>query len=133
MKIIGVIGSRSRNSAKDFGYLSNVLFKYYLDGDILCSGGCKMGADNFAKIIAERNGLSILTHYPNWNTYGKAAGYKRNGKIANSSTMLIACVSDFRTGGTEDTILKYKRRVLNCEEIMETGNILVVKPIEFVN
>lgn len=130
MKIIGVIGSRRRNSRDDFSYVSSALLKYFKDEDILCSGGCPTGGDNFAEIIAKRDGLSILIHYPNWNGIGYFAGYQRNTKIAKSSTMLIACVTEDRTGGTEDTIKKFKDRIKDYEEIMEDGNILVIKPKE---
>ena len=40
--------------------------------------------------------------------FNRAAGFIRNTPIAGHADILIACVSDDRTGGTEDTIKKYE-------------------------
>jgi len=41
--------------------------------------------------------------------YGRIAGFKRNTTIAQESDILIACRSLDMTGGTEDTIRKFKK------------------------
>lgn len=109
VKTIGIIGSRRRNSEEDFEIVKKKLLSYYREGDIIISGGCPKGADNFAERIARELGVMIIIHHANWKKHGKEAGIIRNTKIANESDWLIACVSKDRTGGTEDTIRKYMR------------------------
>ena len=108
-KIIGIIGSRKRDTNEDFDKTIEAFLKIYKSGDIICSGGCDCGGDKFANIIAGKFGTSILIHYPDWVKYGKSAGFVRNGKIAKDSTVLIACVALDRKGGTEDTIEKFEK------------------------
>ena len=43
-------------------------FEIYEDGDWICSGGCKKGADRFAEMIA-KEGIPILIFYPNYPNY----------------------------------------------------------------
>jgi hypothetical protein len=86
------------------------VLELYEDGDWLCSGGCSRGGDRFAEVIAKKYGIPILIFYPNWKKHGKGAGIIRNTKIAAFSTILIACVSKGRTGGTEDTITKFNNK-----------------------
>ena len=107
MKVIGIVGSRRRNEKIDYEAVDSKLTELYRDGDILCSGGCSKGADNFAEQLAKKLGLSILIHYPKWILHGRSAGFMRNTTIARSSDVLIACVASDRKGGTEDTIKKF--------------------------
>lgn len=80
----------------------------YKEGDSIVSGGCPQGADSFAEWIAKKHQVPIMIHYARWKVLGKAAGFARNGDIARDADVLIACVASDRTGGTEDTIKKYK-------------------------
>lgn len=108
VKMIGIIGSRRRNDRSDYRAIKEALLDVYDDGDIIVSGGCPKGGDRFAEEIAKEFGLSILIHYPKWRVYGKKAGLKRNGLIARDADILIVCRAPDKTGGTEDTIKKYK-------------------------
>jgi len=110
MKIIGIIGSRRRNHNNDFTKVAFAFRGVYEEGDRIVSGGCPKGGDHFAEIIAKSKDISILIHYPNWEKYGKAAGFVRNSFIAKDSDILIACVAKDRTGGTEDTIRKFQMK-----------------------
>ena len=107
MKVIGVIGSRMRDSKEDFELVKSKIAELWEIGDYLCSGGCSSGADYFAEIIAKKACVPIKIHYANWKRYGRSAGFIRNGDIAEESDILIACVAEDRTGGTEDTIKKF--------------------------
>ena len=110
MKVIGIVGTRKRTSKKDYDQIREWLFNdAYDEGDMLCSGGCPLGADKFAHRIAKEVGIPIIIYYPDWKKYGKGAGMVRNTKIAEHSDILIACVTKDRTGGTEDTIKKFKK------------------------
>jgi len=105
--IIGIIGSRRRNSVKDFLLIEEAFLKIYKNGDSICSGGCPKGGDKFAELISKKYKISFIEYPADWKKYGKKAGFIRNGDIAKTSDLIIACVSFDRTGGTEDTIKKF--------------------------
>lgn len=108
--IIGIIGSRRRNSETDKILIEKELLKLLADNkDVkICSGGCPKGGDKFAEQLASKYHLPKLIHKADWSK-GKSAGFIRNGLIAESSDILIACVAADRKGGTEDTIKKFKK------------------------
>ena len=127
-KKIAIIGSRRRDTEEDYNAVYNEFKRWYDDGDIIVSGGCKKGGDRFAEIIAsklqmtEKNGKLII-HRPKlilenspYYMYVKA-NYERNTLIARDADILIACVSPDRKGGTEDTIKKFIR-INNMEKII---------------
>jgi len=106
-KTIGIVGTRRRDTMKDLVKVEREFLKHYNEGDIICSGLCKSGADRFAVVFQKK----YKTKYPwfpaEWNKYGKRAGFIRNTDIAENSDILIACVAPDRKGGTEDTIKKF--------------------------
>lgn len=120
MKKIGIIGSRRRNSGIDQKKVREKFFEIYEQGDWIISGGCPQGGDRFAEKIAKNNGIPILIFYPNWSKFGKGAGLIRNGDIAFNSDVIIACVADDRTGGTEDTLKRFKKKceISDCKEVV---------------
>jgi len=107
--IIGIVGSRRRNDTKDYMIVRDKFFELCGEDDIICSGGCSRGGDSFAHYIAQNFGIPIIVFYPNWKDIGRSAGFVRNTYIAQISDILIACVSEDRRGGTEDTIHKFLR------------------------
>ena len=112
MKTIGIIGSRRRNTIGDYLLVEAAFNKIYEPGDRIVSGGCKKGGDKFAEIIAKKKNITPIIHPAEWKKNGyfnRAAGFERNTFIAMDSDVLIACVSDDRTGGTEDTIKKFQK------------------------
>ena len=109
-KIIGIIGSRSRDTNVDGKLVWETFKKVYVKGDSICSGLCSQGGDRFAVVIADWLQLpeSQRLWFPaDWQKHGKIAGFIRNTDIAKNSNILIACVRSNRTGGTEDTIKKF--------------------------
>ena len=107
MKVIGIVGSRRRDTPNDYTQVKAAFDRVYEIGDTLVSGGCPKGGDRFCEIIADRENIPISVHLAEWNKYGKSAGFKRNTYIAQDADVLIACVAADRKGGTEDTIRKY--------------------------
>lgn len=105
-KVIGIVGSRRRDTAEDYQNLCDVLWRILKEGDRLVSGGCKQGADAMAEKIARAGGLTLTIHYADWDRVGNGAGFVRNTKIAEDCDVLIALVAPDRTGGTEDTVRK---------------------------
>ena len=108
-KIIGIVGTRSRDSQVDCDIVEKALLDVYENGDTICSGLCPSGADRFAVILAEKYNIKTMWFPAEWDKFGKSAGIVRNTDIAKNSDMLIACVADNRQGGTEDTIRKFRR------------------------
>ena len=106
-KTIGIIGTRRRDSINDYIKIKKAFIQIYNPGDIICSGLCPKGGDKFAVWLSEEYNALTLWFPADWKKYGKAAGFIRNDDIAKHSDILIACVSEDRTGGTEDTIKKY--------------------------
>lgn len=107
MAVIGIVGTRSRDNLQDYNKVIDALKKVYKAGDELVSGGCQYGGDRFAEDIAKHWQIPIKIYYAQWNKLGKSAGFVRNGDIARDADILIACVAEDRTGGTEDTIKKF--------------------------
>jgi len=127
---IGIVGSRRRDTfhdkAKIFMALhSKLSWLYHKEGVHRCeisivSGGCPKGADRFAEELAEEQELPIIIHYPDKSKINPIlnltnprlawaeVAFARNRKIAEDSDYLIACVSEDRTGGTENTIKHFK-------------------------
>ena len=108
MKHIGVVGTRRRDSIRAFNAVLSKFLEIYKDGDVIVSGGCCKGGDRFAEIIADNFDIEKVIYPANWSL-GRHAGFLRNTDIAKKADVLIACVSNDRTGGTEDTITKFKR------------------------
>jgi len=115
MKRIGIIGSRRRDRGIDRKAVREKFFEVYEEGDIIVSGGCPKGGDRFAEDIAKEYGIPIMIYYPNWKKFGRGAGIVRNLDIAEGSDVIIACVTEDRTGGTEDTISKFNGPVILVE------------------
>lgn len=109
VKTIGIVGSRRRDSDKDFDLVHKVFRDLYNPGDTICSGLCPKGGDRFAVVLANEYDTLTLWFPAEWNKYGKSAGFRRNDDIAKNSDLLIACVAEDRKGGTEDTISKFVR------------------------
>ena len=107
MKVIGIVGSRRRSTVDDYFLTLDKFREVYEAGDHIVSGGCPQGADRFAELIAKQRQVPIKIYYAEWDRLGKRAGFARNGSIARDANVLIACVAEDRTGGTEDTIKKF--------------------------
>jgi hypothetical protein len=107
MKTIGIVGTRRKDKEEDFQRVKEEFLKHYEVGDAICSGLCPSGADRFAVILSKIYNTPVKWFPAKWDLYGKAAGFKRNTNIAEISDIIIAMVSDDRTGGTEDTVKKF--------------------------
>lgn len=111
---VGVVGSRRRDTDLDRALVFHALDEYG-PGLTVVSGGCKKGADAFAKEYAKSLGLEYIEYRPRTDppvrSYGEAVQryHYRNRLIAENCDILIALVADDRTGGTENTI-KHARR-----------------------
>ena len=59
------------------------------ENDVVVSGGAH-GADTLGADWARSKGYSVVEYLPNWNKYGKRAGFLRNEQIINDCDMVIA-------------------------------------------
>jgi len=98
---IGVIGSRGFN---DYKLLKDTLDEYLNDVFLIVSGGA-VGADSLGEKWANENSVKTLIIKPDWNKYGKSAGFIRNTDIVENSDIIIA-FWDSLSRGTEDSIKK---------------------------
>lgn len=97
---LAVVGSRTFN---DYGLLTDTIYKLTGGGDLcIVSGGAK-GADNLAEKCADEFGFSIIIHLPEWDKYGKSAGYIRNKLIVEDADAILA-FWDGESKGTKHTI-----------------------------
>lgn len=69
---------------------------------VFVSGGCK-GADKLGKQYALENGYEIMRIPADWKKHGKAAGPKRNMKMAQMADFVI-CFWDGKSKGTKSMI-----------------------------
>ena len=106
-KTIGIVGTRRRNSLKDYKKVKRKFLFLYEKGDTICSGKCPKGGDKFAVIFQKKYRTKKKWFRARWDLYGNIAGFIRNTPIAEHSDVLIACVAKDRTGGTEDTVRKF--------------------------
>ncbi|MDE2106391.1 MAG: DUF2493 domain-containing protein [Patescibacteria group bacterium] len=65
------------------------------------SGGAR-GVDTYGERWAKARGIPVQIFYPDWNKFGRSAGFKRNADIVAAADIVIA----FTTGsaGTANTI-----------------------------
>lgn len=108
-RVIGIIGTRRRDSDYDLRLVENEFLRHYHKGDTICSGLCPKGGDRFAVILHKKYNTPCIWHKAEWDRLGKYAGFSRNGLIAEDSDVLICCVANDRKGGTEDTLRKFKK------------------------
>ncbi len=106
MKYIGIIGTRRRDSQKDYKIVRKAFLNICKREDKIVSGGCSKGGDRFAEILVDHFLTPIIIYKPKWHL-GRHAGLMRNTDIAKKSDILIACIAKDRKGGTEDTIKKF--------------------------
>jgi hypothetical protein len=129
MKIIGIVGSRSRTGNEVVNAIEDALLRIYdaKARDRVVSGGCPIGADRIAEQLAKKHQISITIHYAQWDLLGKGAGFIRNEFIAQDADILIASVAQNRKGGTENTIKHFLAKVkLDEAEAIRQGRLILV-------
>lgn len=96
MKKIAIIGSRTFD---DYKLLCKTMEPYKDKIGTIVSGGAN-GADTLGERWAKENNKETLIFYPDWDKYGKKAGYLRNHKIVENSDGVIA-FWDGKSKGTQ--------------------------------
>lgn len=83
---IAVIGSRGFNN---YDLVCDELNPLLNDIELIVSGGAK-GADTLGERWANENNIRTLIFKPDWNKWGKRAGFIRNTDIIANSDYVIA-------------------------------------------
>ena len=99
---VAVIGSRTFDKYES---VYNILSKLKITEII--SGGAK-GADSLAERYAKENNIPTKIFLPDWETYGKKAGFLRNTQIIEECEMVVA-FWDGTSKGCADSIEKAKK------------------------
>ena len=108
---IAVIGSRDFN---DYDQLKMVLNEHD-NIELLVSGGAK-GADSLGESWAKEKNVPTLIFKPEWDKYGRSAGFKRNQDIVNNSDLVIA-FWDGQSRGTKSSIDLCKKLAVDVKII----------------
>jgi len=83
--IVAVVGSRSM---ADYAKVTRCLDKIPCIVGIV-SGGAR-GADSLGARYANEHSLQLKEHIPDWNKYGKSAGFRRNHRIISDADYVVA-------------------------------------------
>lgn len=85
---LAIIGSRN---FVDYSYMKSAILEHFDISSLttIISGGAT-GADKLAEKFAEEYNLAKEIYYPNWKTYGRAAGPIRNKQIIDNCDACIA-------------------------------------------
>jgi hypothetical protein len=100
---LAIVGSRTFNNYEllkkeiDIFLIENDIFV-----DLIISGGAK-GADSLGEQYAKEYNIPTQIFYPDWDKYGKKAGYLRNIDIVKNSDIVIA-FWDGSSPGTKSSI-----------------------------
>lgn len=103
---LAVVGSRDFN---DYELLKSEIdkIKNILNIDTIVSGGAR-GADTLAERYANEYNLGKLIFLPEWEKYGKRAGFIRNTIIWDHADAIIA-FWDGVSKGTKHTVDKFSK------------------------
>ena len=96
---VAIIGSRTCDDSK---LVFSILDGYKDTITKVISGGAK-GADTIAEGWAYANGKDVQVFYPDWEKFGKSAGFKRNVDIIDACQLCIA-FWDGKSKGTLSSI-----------------------------
>lgn len=108
---LAIIGGRDFN---EYPILLNYLNVHFYNGyaqmfifDQIISGGAK-GADSLGERFADDYEIDKTIIRPEWNKYGKSAGFIRNQPIIDNCDMVLV-FWDGESCGTADAIAKAKK------------------------
>jgi hypothetical protein len=138
--MLGVGGSRRRRSADDVDqvlrYVTSAVDAAEVLGRrlVLVSGGCRVGADHSAELVAEVMGLDLLRFLPRDVPSGSpkfvavVALFDRNTRVVEACERFVAQVSSDRTGGTEDAIKKAHKLGRPVDLLTVDGRVVTEQP-----
>ena len=109
---VAIIGSRSIELEQFNQVIGLMRWKPQIG---IVSGGAK-GVDSWAERWAAEHGYRVEKFLPEWDVYGKAAGFKRNAKIIQHANAVFA-VWDGKSKGTYNSMELAKARLLPVQVV----------------
>lgn len=113
---LGIVGSRTFSDYNLFKQKISEIVQKLLNKCnkvVFVSGGAK-GADTFARKYAKENNIEIIEFIPDWEKFGKSAGFKRNETIIDKSDLLVA----FWDGQSKGTL--HDLKLMNIKQLNRT-------------
>lgn len=105
---LAIVGSREFTER---GVIERAIRKWMVlspEGVAIVSGGAN-GADSIGEAIAKDLSLPTIIHLPDWKTYGKSAGFRRNALIVADADVVLAFFAPGpRSRGTAHTVAAAK-------------------------
>ena len=87
---------------------------------IVIVSGHANGADSLGEKYAQERGYELKIYEAEWQKLGKAAGHKRNAKMAEIGNALIAFFADgAKSPGTKNMVEQARKKNLIIREIYE--------------
>jgi hypothetical protein len=106
MKYLAIVGSRGYERLE----LVKALVARLRPSTVVVSGGAR-GVDRTAQATAFQRGLQVKVFPPDWQRFGKSAGFKRNEQIVKQADGMVA-FWDGQSKGTAHSIqLARKKRI----------------------
>ncbi|MBR6873886.1 MAG: DUF2493 domain-containing protein [Ruminococcus sp.] len=94
-------------------FILGVLAELGVSDCVIVSGGCK-GADISGERFAETRGFEVVRFLPDWKTYGRSAGIRRNAEMINyisqSERPAVIAFWNGESRGTKFTIEQAKKK-----------------------
>jgi hypothetical protein len=115
MKVI-IAGSRAFTDYQKLKKECNQFLQEQTNIEIV-SGDHYKGADKLGIKYANERGLDLIKFPADWDSYGKAAGPKRNSKMASYADALIA-FWDGKSRGTNNMIQLAKQKGLRVKVVL---------------
>jgi hypothetical protein len=103
---IAIIGSRNLTDKQLIYQKLDAIFANRKP-DLIVSGGAK-GPDTLGVLWGRDNEVAVKEFIPDWEKYGRGAGFKRNTQIVEAADLVIA-FWDGESRGTKDSIDKARK------------------------
>jgi len=124
---LAVVGSRNFN---DYPLMKKYLDKIHsIEPITLIVSGGALGADTYAECWAEDNKVNRKIFKPEWNKYGKKAGFLRNVTIIENSNKVIA-FWDGKSRGTKHSIDLAKKQDKKCKIVYTDKKYIRAKKLK---
>jgi hypothetical protein len=114
MRLI-IAGSRNATYRAVFMAFSAWVETHGAPSAVLCGGA--RGADRYGQMLAGNYGYPIEMFLPDWDNYGKRAGFLRNQQMAKYADALLA-IWDGESKGTRHMIDIAKKQGLEVEVVL---------------
>lgn len=113
LKRVAIVGSRTFEDYTAMErFIRHICETENIIPSVIISGGAR-GADLLAVRFANEHGIKLMEYKPEWNKYGKSAGFKRNVEIIDDCDVCLA-FWDGESKGTKHDIDLCKEKGKPC-------------------